>query len=107
MKKLIACIAAALLLVTFTPTQLHAEKKPGSTSVAGDTGEESAELKAIINRVNEINAMDRSDMTRLERKEIRKELRDLKREANRHSSSGAIYISGGLLVLILVLIIIF
>lgn len=72
MKKLIACIATALMLVVFIPIQSVAEKKPASISF---TGNESPELKAIITRVNEINAMDRSTMSRSERKEIRKELR--------------------------------
>jgi Flp pilus assembly protein TadB len=103
MKKLFACIATALLLAAFTPIQSNAEKKPVSIST---TGKESPELKALINRINEINAMDRSTMTRVERKEIRKELRAIKREAHRHSG-GAVYISGGLLVVILILIIIF
>jgi hypothetical protein len=45
-------------------------------------------------------------MSRAEKKEIRKELRAIKKEVNRHSG-GAVYISGGLLIFLLVLIIIF
>ena len=113
MKKLIACIATALLLVTFTPLQSIAENAKGiplgKPVVISATGKESAELKALINRVNEINAMDRSTMSRAEKKEIRKELRAIKREVNMHSqhSGGAVYISGGLLIFILILIIVF
>lgn len=102
MKKLISCVAV-LLLVTFTPIQSKAEKNPISISA---TEKKSAEVEALINRVNEINAMDRSAMSAKERKEIRKELRAIKREVNRHGG-GAVYISGGLLVFILILIIIF
>jgi hypothetical protein len=103
MKKLIACIATALMLVTLTPIQSVAEKKPASISL---TGKESPELKAIITRVNEINAMDRSTMSRSERKEIRKELRALKKAAHKHDGGG-VYVSAGFIILVLVLIIIF
>jgi hypothetical protein len=108
MKKVIACIATAMLLATFTPIQSIAEKKPTSISA---TEKEAAELKALSNRLNEINAMDRSTMSRSEKKEIRKELRAIKKEVYKHhkhnGGGGAIYISGGLLVFILILIIIF
>jgi chemotaxis signal transduction protein len=102
MKKLWACIAV-LLSVTFTPIQSNAEKNPISISV---TDVNSAEVKVLINRVNEINAMDRSAMSPAEKKEIRKELRAIKREVNKHSG-GYVYISGGLLILIIILLIIF
>lgn len=102
MKKLIVTISAALLLVAFTPIQSKAsEKNPTSIS---STKTESAEVKALINRVNEINAMDRSSMTKAEKKELRKELRSIKREVN-HSQGGVVYVSGGLILLIILLII--
>ena len=105
MKKLIAYFIAALMLVAFTPIQsIAAEKEPISFSTAK---KESPELKALINRVNEINAMDRSTMSRSEKREIRKELRAIKREVNKHDGGGAVYISGGLLLLIIILIIVF
>jgi hypothetical protein len=101
MKKLMACTATAVMLVTITPIQSKAKKNPASISV---TGKESAELAAITNRVTEINAMDRSTMSPSEKREIRKELRALKKEATQHS--GGVFISTGVLVLIIVLIII-
>ena len=104
MKKLIVSIATALMLVTFTPIQSRAaEKEPPSIST---TGKESPEVKALIDRVNEIKAMDRSTMSRAEKKEIRKELRALKREVNRHGGD-VVVVSTGLLIVILILIIVF
>ena len=107
MKKLFASIAATLLLIAFAPIQSNAAlEKKNATSVSSIENE-SAEVKALINRVNEINAMDKSSMSSAEKKELRKELRSIKRDVNAHSHGGAVYISGGLLVLIIVLIIIF
>jgi len=105
MKKLIAFIITALMLVSFNPIQSRAaEKDPKSISL---TGKESPELTALINRVNEINAMDRSTMSKAEKKEIRKELRAIKKEAKRHDGGGVVFVSGGLLIFILVLLIVF
>lgn len=102
MKKLLVSIAAILLLVAFTPIQSEAaEKNPTSISL---TENESAEVKALINRVNEINAMDKSSLNSVEKKELRKELRSIKREVNRVNGS-TVYISGGVILLIILLII--
>jgi arginase family enzyme len=101
MKKLMVCVVTAVMLVTSTPVQSKTENNSIQISA---TETESAELKALIKRVNEINAMNRSTMSRAERKEIRKELREIKKEVKRHGG-GTVYISGGLLMLIVVLII--
>lgn len=106
MKKLIAGIAAALLLVTFAPIQSKGEAEKNPTSVSSYENP-SAEMKVLIDRVNEINAMDRSAMSSSEKKALRKELRTLKRDVNGHSHGGTVYISGGLIVLIVLLIILF
>lgn len=104
MKKLIAYLAAALLLVTFAPIQSKAETEKNPTAIS-ITENESAEVKAMINRVNEINAMDKSAMSSSEKKELRKELRTIKRDVNGHSHGGTVYISGGVILLIILLII--
>lgn len=105
MKKLIVSIAAALLLVVFAPIQSKAETEKNPISISASETE-SAEVKALINRVNEIRAMDKSSLSSSEKKEIRKELRTIKREVNRRHGE-VVYVSGGLIVLLIVLIIIF
>ena len=95
------CIMTALLLLTFIPAQSKAaEKNPSSTNVV-----ESAEVKALIARVNEINAMDKSALSSSEKKELRKELRAIKRDVNNDGHGGVVYVSGGLILLIVLLII--
>lgn len=110
MKKLMVCIATTVMVLTCTSIQAKAENNPVPVT-ASDKGamteKESAEVQALIKRVHEINAMDRSTMSKAERKEIRKELREIKKEVKRHGGGGAVYISGSLLVVILVLIIVF
>ena len=64
-------------------------------------------ITQIQQRVEEIKAMDKSQLTRLERKDLKNELRDMNKEA-KAIRTGGIYISiGALIIIILLLIIIF
>lgn len=63
-----------------------------------------AELSRLTNRVEEIRNLDKSDMTLKEKSELRKELRDIKR--NVEKNGGTIYIGAAALILIILLIIV-
>ncbi|MGN6420331.1 MAG: hypothetical protein ACTHMC_22680 [Pseudobacter sp.] len=99
-----------LLLVVTT----FAEAAPNSNDpvrskkeVAAMTpAEKEARVNAIVKRVEEIRAMDKSSLTRTEKKELKKELRSLNKEA-KVFGRGGIYLSvGAILVIILLLILI-
>ncbi len=61
----------------------------------------------IAERIETITAMDRSTLTGEERKALRKETRELKREADLFNRDGTvIYFSAGTLIIILLLILI-
>ena len=62
------------------------------------------EIKMMVDRVNEIKEMDRSNLSRSEKKELRKELRNIKKDLKK--SGNGIYISVGAIIIILLLIII-
>jgi hypothetical protein len=99
MKKLFAVLSLFLVvsLGFAAPTERPTPKKDL-------TEEQKAELAAIETRIAEIQAMDFSDMSKAEKKEIREELRDMKAQAKK--ASGGIYISTGAIIIILLLIII-
>ena len=62
----------------------------------------------IADRLEAIAGMDRSELSAMERKELRSEVRELRREAqaiNAAAGGTVLYISTGLLVIILLLII--
>lgn len=63
-----------------------------------------AEVQVMLNRLEEIKDMDKSEMTRAEKKELRKEVRAIKAEVR--SSGNGLYISAGAIIIILLLIII-
>jgi hypothetical protein len=62
------------------------------------------EVQRMIDRVYEIREMDKSELSRTERKELRKEVREIKKEVR--SSNTGIFISTGAIIIILLLIII-
>lgn len=93
----------ALLLLAFVPMQLNAE--PENNSSAKDATEVvmSDEAVALMDRLEEIESMDKSDLTSSEKRELRKEVRDIKKELK--ELSGGVYISVGAAILIVLLLI--
>lgn len=77
------------------------EKTP--TAITANTNEVPAEVKIMINRLEEIKAMDKSSMTRVEKKELRKEVKEIK--ANLRSSNSGVYLSVGAIIIIVLLLI--
>jgi len=101
MKKLMMCIMAAVLLLSFNPTQsMAAEATPISTPVANPA--EVEKVNVMIKRLNEIDAMDKSNLNASEKRVLRKEVREIKREIQR---STGVYVSVGVLLLIIIILI--
>ncbi|AMQ00627.1 MULTISPECIES: hypothetical protein [Pedobacter] len=67
------------------------------------TTEQKVQLERITNRVEEIKAMDKSNLSRAEKKELRKELRTMKKEAR--AMGGGVYLSVGAIIIIILLLI--
>lgn len=64
-----------------------------------------AEVKIMLNRLEEIKAMDKSKLTSSDKKELRKEVRTIKK--NLKASGNGVYLSiGAILIIILILILI-
>jgi len=61
------------------------------------------EVRIMLDRLEEIKAMDKSDLKRAEKKALRKEVRAIKTQLR--TTGNGIYISAGALIIILLLII--
>ena len=61
------------------------------------------EISRLTKRVEEIRDMDKSDMSSKERTELRKELKETKKNVKK--AGGTIYIGGATLILLIILII--
>ena len=102
MKKLTLVLITAFMLLTIIPTQSRAEKEAAPVSTPATKPAESAEVNAVIARLNEIKAMDKSKLSAAEKKELRKEVREAKSYIKEHST---VVISVTVLLLIIILLI--
>jgi peptidoglycan hydrolase CwlO-like protein len=100
MKKLIYTLTAVILLGLSANTSVAADR----TSPKQLTEQQQAQLQQVQRRVEEIKAMDKSDLTREERKELRKELRGMKSQAQA-ITGGGVYLSVGAIIIIILLLI--
>lgn len=101
MKRLTVCMVTTLLLLTFLPVQLKAVTE-GETTPAAITVE-SAQVSVWLARLDEIHDMDKSKMTRSEKKELRQEVRTIK--SNLKAAGGGVYLSVGAIILIVLLLV--
>ncbi|MET0392719.1 MAG: hypothetical protein ABW019_06240 [Chitinophagaceae bacterium] len=102
MKRKFLLICLSLLLTAGITGSYAAESatKPKTEAASPATN---ARLEQIKNRVDEIRAMDKSHMSKAEKKALRKELRTMKQEAR--GISGGVYLSVGAIIIIILLLI--
>jgi len=105
MRKII--FLAILMIFTLSSTIAFAGKsdlKSSSDNAATKTENKltAEEVTRLTNRVEEIRSMDKSEMTVTEKRELRKELKGIKSNVRR--SGEVIYISGGTILLIILIL---
>lgn len=101
MKKISYFLSIILLFTALVPAMANrAEKDKEKLEV---TAEKEARLNEIDRRVEEIKAMDFSEMSKNELREVKAELKDLNREAKQ--ASGGVYLSAGAIIIILLVLI--
>lgn len=109
MKKLIYSLSltVAMTLALYS-TSVNAStvsgKDPVKTEESMTTEQINARVKDIQRRVEEIKSMDKSHLTKQERKDLRKELKEMKKEANA-ITGGGVYLSVGAIIIIILLLI--
>ena len=99
-----------LMIFTLSSTLAFASKTESKTAtensaVLAKTEKKlsAEEINVLTTRVEEIRNMDKSDMTVLEKRELRKEMKGIKENVRKNGE--VIYISGGTLLLIVLIII--
>jgi hypothetical protein len=106
MKKIAICILVTCLSLTFNPFQSFAATNDAATSIVVLKPIESEEANALLKRLNEINALDKSNLTSSEKKKLRKEVRAT--SSHLREVGGGVYLSAGaILIIVLLLIILF
>lgn len=92
---------ALVVVFAFSPAGLYASKVETPN---GTTPVESVEMQVLRNRLNEIRAMNKSNLSRAEKKELRQELRGMNSSAAAGNNRG-IYLSIGAVIIIILLLI--
>ncbi|RZJ14198.1 MAG: hypothetical protein EON51_19325 [Acinetobacter sp.] len=101
MKKFIySLVLVFTLAVSATNVSAANNNKEPKTEM---TAEQKVQFDKIVNRVEEIRNMDKSNLTRDEKKALRKELREMKDKAR--AMSGGVYLSVGAIIIIILLLI--
>lgn len=101
MKKLIYSLALIFALTISANTVSAADKADKVKTEM--TAEQKIQLKRITDRVEEIKAMDKSELSRDEKKALKTELKNLKQEAR--AMGGGVYLSVGAIIIIILLLI--
>ena len=103
---MIFSLMTACLLLTFTPIQLHASTiEP--TSVPAPMAPQSTtsnDSRILIQRLDEIKSMDKSNLNSSEKKSLRKEVKSIHQRLS--TVGGGVYLSGGAIILIVILLIV-
>ena len=102
MKKSTLCLMMTVLSLNIIPNSIiAAEKNP--TAIAVNSKEVPAVVRIQINRLEEIKAMDKSNLNSSEKKELRKEVRAIK--TSLRVNNNGVYLSVGAIIIIILLLI--
>jgi predicted PurR-regulated permease PerM len=105
MKKKVYLLSTALMLA-FSTSQLSAATvvtEPVAKEITLTDAQKEAKLQAIKERVEEIKAMDKSQLTKEQKQEVKAELKTMKTEAK--ALGGGVYLSVGAIIIIILLLI--
>lgn len=97
MKKQIYFLLTVFILAS--TSLVAAEIKPNPAL----TENQNARVEQISTRVNEIKNMDKSELSRQDRKDLRNELKEMKKEAK--AMNGGVFLSVGAIIIIILLLI--
>jgi hypothetical protein len=101
MKNLKVSVFMLLICFLIAPLQSKAATTP---SISSDVTAESARSTVLLNRLEEINKMDKNNISNSEKRALRKEVRTIKKEMN--DIGGGVYLSVGAVIIIVLLLII-
>ena len=102
MKNLNFFLMIMVLSLTVCPSTMFANEK-NPIAIEATSKEVPAEVQMKLDRLEEIKEMDKSDMSRAEKKELRAEVKEIK--AALKSTGNGVYLSVGAIIIIILLLI--
>ncbi len=101
-KKFLRIASLALLIAIALPAS-SAIITPASSSTNNSPKTENPGAQQLLQRLEEIRGMNKSELTRMEKKGLREEVRGIRKEMK--SISGGVYLSVGAIIIIVLLLI--
>ncbi len=101
--KKILRIGAVVLLLSIALPAFSSNSVPGSSTTQGPAKTEDARGQQLVERLEQIRDMNKSGMTRLEKKTLRNEVKEIKKEMK--VIKGGVYLSVGAIIIIILLLI--
>ena len=113
MKKITLRLMILILSLTAVPVLANNEPGTGQATLTNElplnetsSNKVPAEVQAMYDRLEEIKAMDKSELSSSEKKELRKEVKSIKSQLR--STGNGVYLSvGAIIIIVLLLIILF
>lgn len=96
-------MAVILLALAATAPAFADSTTPVTTTAINTAPSENATAEVLLNRLKEIKGMDKSNLSRVEKKALRKEVKEIK--ATMKASSNGVYLSIGAIIIIILLLI--
>jgi predicted transcriptional regulator with HTH domain len=101
MKKSIYLFMAMALLLNIFPNRIYASEKV--PVIIENPKEVPIEVQSMFNRLDEIKAMDKSNLNSVQKKELRKEIKTIKSQLR--TTNNGVYLSIGAIIIIILLLI--
>lgn len=95
-------VVVLLTLATTAPT-FASPTTPETTTTISNTTSEDAKSEILVNRLKEIKDMDKSNLSRADKKAFRIEVKEIK--ATMKASHNGIYLSVGAIIIVILLLI--
>ncbi len=97
-------LLAFLFSIGILPNQLHANNGTLTNSLPPvENPVEAARAQVLLNRLDQIKSMDKSNINANEKKALRQETKSIKKELKQ--ISGGVYLSTGAIILIIIILI--
>lgn len=96
-------LSVLVLLLGFGTPAISASGVPDSKPAKNVSTTENARIQQMIHRIEEIKNMDKSGLSKAEKKELRTEVRDMKKELK--ETGRGVYLSIGAIIIIILLLI--
>jgi DNA gyrase/topoisomerase IV subunit A len=96
-------VALLVILIAIALPASSAVMVSETSKTTGTEKTENARVQVLTQRLEDIRGMNKSELTRMEKKSLRKEVKEIKKEMK--TMSGGVYLSVGAIIIVILLLI--